>query len=293
MQIAIRKQPGFYAGLVLPGVLIVSSLILYPLINGVYTSFTNTSPLFPDTRFVALDNYQFLVTESGFWESVGNTVLIVGVSIFGATSIAYLLALALNTGLRGAKFLRTAVFQIWVVPWIVIAILWAWLFSENYGLVNYIAIWLGFYDEPFKWLFHPQGSQWAVIMGYSWRSIPFLMVIILAALQGVPNDVNESAMIDGASFVQRQRLIVLPLIRNILVVAMLLQSVRLLQEITLVFVLTKGGPVNATMVLSLFTYKLAFEDWEFGLAAAAAILWLIMIMLLAVAMMKFVLRPTT
>lgn len=293
MQLSIKKQPVFFAGLVLPGVLIVSSLILYPLLNGLYLSFTNESPLFQRTSFVGLENYQALVSDSGYWVVVRNTAFIVGMSIAISTCIAYLLALALNTGLRGAKFFRTAIFQVWVLPWIVVAILWAWLFSENYGLVNYLLISTQTVDEPVKWLFHEQGAQWAVIMGYVWRSIPFLMVIILAALQGVSTEIVEAAEIDGANFVQRQRMIVLPMIRNILIVAMLLQSVKAFQELTLIFVLTKGGPINATMVLSLFTYKLAFEDWEFGLAAASAVLWLIMIMALAFMLMKTAIRPNT
>ena len=293
MQLSIKKQPAFFAGLVLPGVLIVASLVLYPLLNGLYLSFTNESPLFQQTSFVGLDNYEALVGDSGYWVVVRNTIFIVGMSIAISTCIAYLLALALNTGLRGAKFFRTAIFQVWILPWIVVAILWAWLFSENYGLVNYLLISAGIVDEPVKWLFHKQGAQWAVIMGYVWRSIPFLMVIILAALQGVSDEVVEAAEIDGANFFQRQSMIVLPMIRNILIVAMLLQSVKAFQELTLIFVLTKGGPINATMVLSLFTYKLAFEDWEFGLAAASAVLWLIMIMALAFLLMKTAIRPNT
>lgn len=293
MRLSLKKQPKFYLGLVLPAILIVSSLILYPLLNGVYMSFTDASPLYPDTNWVGLDNYAYLLSDNSFWEVVWNTVFMVGASIILSTFLAYVLATALNTGLKAAPLLRTLIFQIWVLPWIVIAILWAWLFSENFGLVNYIAISLGLIDEPYKWLFDPHGSQWAVIAGYVWRSLPLLMVIILAALQGVPDELEEAAKIDGTSFIQRQYLVVFPLVKNIVVVAMLLQSVRLFQEITLIFVLTKGGPINATMVLSLFTYKLAFEDWDFGLAAAVSMLWLVLIMFFALFLMKTVIRSNT
>jgi len=124
-------------------------------------------------------------------------------------------------------------------------------------------------DTNLKWLFDPNASQWAIISGYTWRAIPFIMVICLAALQGIPREFLESSEIDGAGFLQRQRYIVLPLMQNILMVAALLQAVRFFQEMTMVFVLTQGGPVNATMVLSLYTYKIAFEDWDFGLVLRA------------------------
>ena len=177
-----------------------------------------------------------------------------------------------------------------MVPWIVIAILWGWLFSQDYGLVNYLLLQLGVTDVNLKWLFDPTASQWAIISGYTWRAIPFIMVICLAALQGIPREFLESSEIDGAGFLQRQRYIVLPLMQNILMVAALLQAVRFFQEMTMVFVLTQGGPVNATMVLSLYTYKIAFEDWDFGLASTVGTFWLAMLLVFAMLYVRFALR---
>jgi multiple sugar transport system permease protein len=116
------------------------------------------------------------------------------------------------------------------------------------------------------------------------------MVICLAALQGIPSELIESAAIDGASFLQRQRYVILPLMQNIILVAALLQAVRFFQEMTMVFVLTQGGPVNATMVLSLYTYKTAFEDWDFGLASAIGTVWLILLMAFALLYVRVALR---
>ena len=110
------------------------------------------------------------------------------------------------------------------------------------------------------------------------------------ALQGIPREFLESSEIDGAGFLQRQRYIVLPLMQNILMVAALLQAVRFFQEMTMVFVLTQGGPVNATMVLSLYTYKIAFEDWDFGLASAVGTFWLAMLLVFAMVYVRFALR---
>ena len=276
--------------LFLPGILVVGTLIIFPVINGVRLSFTDATPLNPITHYVGLENFFYLFEDPDFFEVLGNTLFIIGTATVLALVLGFGIALLLNAGLRGANFFRAAIFQVWVVPWIVIAILWGWLFSEDYGLVNFMLLQLGLIDENVKWLFHPIGSQWAIILAYSWRSIPFMMVISLAALQGIPRELLESAAIDGAGFFRQLIFIILPLLRNILLVSALLQSVRFFQEMTMVFVLTQGGPVNATMVLSLYTYKLAFDSWDFGLASTVGTLWLGFLMLFSILFLRAFLK---
>ncbi|HMR31170.1 MAG TPA: sugar ABC transporter permease [Geminicoccaceae bacterium] len=285
-----QRHPGFVAGLFLPAFLLVGVFVIWPVLNGVHLAFTDASPLRPAYSYVGLDNFRYLWEDDEFREVVGNTLYIVGVSTVLATVLGYALAVLLNSGIRASGLFRGAIFQIWVVPWIVIAILWSWLFSQDYGLVNYILLRLGLAHGSIKWLFDATAAQWAIITGYAWRAIPFIMVICLAALRGVPPELTESAAIDGAGFLQRQRHIILPILRNIILVAGLLQAVRFFQEMTLVYVLTQGGPVNATMVLSLYTYKAAFEDWDFGLASAIGTVWLVLLMLFALFYVRVALR---
>lgn len=290
MLFSIRRHAGFFAGIFAPAIFLVGVFIIYPVINGVRLSFTDATPLRPEINYVGLENFVFLFEDPEFWEILGNTAYIVGVATILATVAGYCLAVLLNSGLRAARFFRAAIFQVWVVPWIVIAILWGWLFSQDYGLVNYLLLKLGVTDVNLKWLFDPTAAQWAIITGYAWRAIPFIMVICLAALQGIPAELLESAALDGAGFLQRQRYVVLPLLQNILLVAALLQAVRFFQEMTMVFVLTQGGPVNATMVLSLYTYKAAFEDWDFGLASTIGTVWLALLLVFALLYVRFALR---
>lgn len=290
MLFSIRRHTVFFVGIFTPALLLVGVFIIYPVLNGVHLAFTDATPLRPDVNYVGLENFIFLFEDPEFWEILGNTIYIVGIATILATIAGYCLAVLLNSGLRGANFFRAAIFQVWVVPWIVIAILWGWLFSQDYGLVNYMLIQFGVTDVNLKWLFDPTAAQWAIITGYTWRAIPFIMVICLAALQGIPAELLESAALDGASFLQRQRFIVLPLLQNILMVAALLQAVRFFQEMTMVFVLTQGGPVNATMVLSLYTYKAAFEDWDFGLASTIGTVWLVILLAFALVYVRFALR---
>lgn len=290
MQFSARRHPWFVLGLFLPAILIVGALVLWPVVNGVHLAFTDATPLRPTFKYVGLENFTYLLEDREFRAVLRNTLLIVGTATVLATALGYGLAVLLNAGLRGSGFFRAAIFQVWVMPWIVIAILWGWLFSQDYGLVNYALTRAGLISTNVKWLFDPTGSQWAIIAGYTWRAVPFIMVICLAALQGVPAEIVEQAAIDGAGFLARQRYVILPLLRNIVLVAGLLQAVRFFQEMTMVFVLTQGGPVNATMVLSLYTYKTAFEDWDFGLASAVGTIWLAGLLAFALLYVRFALR---
>ncbi len=290
MQFDAGRQPLFLLGLLAPALLLVGALVAWPVLNGVHLAFTNATPLKPAWSYVGLDNFTWLASDPEFRAVVLNTVLIVGGATLVATAAGYALAVLLDSGLRWSGLYRTLIFQVWVVPWIVIAILWGWLFSQDYGLVNHLLQETGLAERSIKWLFDPVGARLAILSGYAWRAIPFIMIICLAGLQGIPRELGEQAAIDGAGFWARQRHVVLPLLRNILLVAALLQAVRFLQEMTLVFVLTQGGPVDATMVVSLYTYKAAFEDWDFGLASAVGTVWLVALLALALVYVRLALR---
>lgn len=286
-----RQRYGFVALLLLPSLLIVCALILYPLINGISLSFTNTSPLRRNVRDVGLENYTHLLNDPLFWEMLGNSLYLVGVSIALALVIGFVIALILNTKLRGRWFFRTAIFQVWIVPWIAVTILWGWMFSTDYGIVNQMMRSAGLIDSSLQWLAQPHLAQSMVIQAFTWRTIPFTMVVSLAALQNVPDELLEAASIDGAGYFRRLFFVILPLLRNILLVTALLQAVRLFQEVTLPWILTQGGPINATTTLSLYTYRLAFQRWEFGLSSATGVLWLIFLIIFAIFYLRVLVRP--
>jgi multiple sugar transport system permease protein len=266
-----------------PALVLSGAFVLYPLVNGVRLAFTDASPLSRTTRWVGFDNFSYLLADPDFWEVLANSLGLVSIAIALSLSLGFLLALLLDTGLRWTGVFRTGVFLVWVVPWISIAILWGWLFNADFGLNNYLLQRLGIIDEPLNFLAGPYLARAMLIWGFVWRLIPFMMVVSMAAIQGVPRELREAASLDGAGYWRQQFYVVLPLVRQTLAVVALLQSVKLLQEITLPWVLTRGGPVNATTVLSLYTYKLAFDRWEFGLASAAGVLWLLLVAIIAFA----------
>lgn len=286
-----RSRAAFISVLLLPSVLLVGAFIIYPLLNGLRLSFTNASPIRANERWIGVRNFEKLLTSDDFWEIVFNSVLIVGVSIIGAIVIGFLFALMLNSKLRGTGLFRGAVFQVWIVPWIAVTILWGWLFNADFGIVNFTLQNLGLLKEPLNWLADPTLAQIVVIVGFGWRTVPFMMVVSLAALQGIPEELLEAAAIDGASYPKRLYFVTIPLVRNVMLTVGLLQAVRMFQEITLPWVLTQGGPVNATTTLSLHTFKLAFQRWDFGMASAVGTLWLLFITLFALVYMRMLVAP--
>jgi multiple sugar transport system permease protein len=288
MWLILRRNPLMLALLFAPGLLVSATFLLYPLLNGIRLSFTNASPLRPIERFVGLANYKHLLGDPAFWGVVANSFVIVGFAIVISMVVGFALALLLNQGLRGTWFFRVAVFQIWVVPWISVAILWGWVFNADYGIVNFVLLKLHLIDHNLNWFADKYLARLVIILGFAWRMIPFMMVVSLAALQSISREILDAAAVDGATWWQRLRDITLPLLKNILFIIGLLQGVKLFQEITLPWVLTQGGPVNATTTLSLYTYKLAFQRWDFGLASTVGTVWLCVLLVFALVYLRFV-----
>ena len=260
-----------------PALVLSAALVLYPLLNRFRLAFTNASPLSKRLRYVGFDNFVWLLSDDGFWTAVVNSIGLVAISVVLALFVGYLIALVCDALRAGVTLFRTAVFLVWVIPWISIAILWGWLFDANYGVVNAILQNLGVIRAPVNFLADPWLARMMLVLGYVWRMTPFMMIISIAALRGVPRELREAASIDGAGYWQQQFAIVLPLVRPTLATVAVLDVIRLMQEMTLPWVLTKGGPVNATEVLSLYTYKMAFQRWDFGMASASGVLWLVLI----------------
>ncbi|MCM0021985.1 MAG: sugar ABC transporter permease [Tagaea sp.] len=279
MSAFLRAHPWATIGLFVPTVAIALVLLVWPFLNGVLIAFTDASPKSRSWNWVGFENFDYIFSDRTFWEVARNSLVIVLGSTFLATVLGFLLALLLNENLRGTRLFRTMIFQGWVVPWIAIAVLWGWLFNFDYGIVNHLLVSIGVLDANANWLADGTLATIVVMTGFVWRIIPFMMITFLAALQGISQDLIEAARIDGATYLQRLRHIVLPLVRNVVVVAALLQAVRLFQELTLPLVVTAGGPINATTTLSLYTYKLAFQQWDFGLAGAVGVFWSVALVL--------------
>src|SRR5262249_30490208 len=153
---------------------------------------------------------------------------LVAISVGIALIAGYLIALLCDAGLRAVGAFRTAVFLVWVVPWISVAILWGWLFDANYGVINGILQTLGLISAPVNFLADPWLARMMLVLAFAWRMTPFMMIVSIAALRGVGRELREAAAIDGAGYWRAQRDVVLPLVRPVLAAVALLQVVKLL-----------------------------------------------------------------
>ncbi|TFB95853.1 sugar ABC transporter permease [Cryobacterium sp. MDB2-10] len=234
-------------------------------------------------EFVGLDNYVKVLTNGVLPTAVLNTAIFTIVSVIAHLVLGLLFAMMLNTKLLSN--LTTGLFRvIYVLPWLftvaIIAILWRLLLNPN-GVINYVLVGLGITPTGIEWLSTPGTALLAVTFINIWAGYPFYMVSLLAGLQGIPTDLYEAAKVDGASALQQFWHMTLPQLKPIIISMSLLDVIWTSQQFALIWMTTGGGPINATEMLSTFTYKLAFSNYEFSQASASAVLLLVVSTVLA------------
>lgn len=269
---------------VLPAVIFLIVFMLYPLAYTFNLSLFDVNAgnfLSGGAPFVGLENYiQFLSSPTFFPSLVITLIFTIGSLVF-QHSIGFMFALFFNRGFPLSGLLRALMLVVWVLPAVVSASLWRWIFSGSYGLFNAFLGLIGLPStEP--WLVNTNTALAAVIIANIWIGIPFHMMLLYAGLQGVPVQLYEAAQIDGASAWQRFWKITVPMMRPVIVIALLLGFVHTFKVFDLIYVMTGGGPAGATNVLSIEVYKLSFEYFRFGDGAAAANVLLIIPLLLSV-----------
>jgi multiple sugar transport system permease protein len=276
--------------IVLPAVITFAAVILYPFLNSVRLAFYRSTLTFPEPVFRGLDNFSRLFADPAFHESWMRTVLFVALTTGLTVWLGLVWAIVLNQSFRGHKLLRSLSLLPWVMPSTVTAFLWAWLLHGQVGLLNAALIALGVIDTPIVWLASSSGAMAAVVVAKAWLSTALVMTFFLAALQSLPMELVEAARIDGARDRQVIRHIVLPHLRNTLIVVIVLQAMGNLQQIDVIYAMTGGGPVRATSVLSIEVYRTAFQSWNIGLAAAIGVVWFITISIPAAIYLRNVFR---
>lgn len=252
----------------LPTILLVAAITFYPALHAIRVSLHDTTFL-NLTRFAGLKHYvRFLQDPLGQANILNSLVYTFG-SLLVALPFGMLLALLLNQPIRCRVLFRTVIIVPWIVSQIVTALLWGWLLSPQFGPVNFfIRTWFG---APFDFLGQTGAAMPTLILTNVWRSFPYPMLLLLAALQTIPEEMYEAARVDGAAAWQRFWRITLPLIRNTLLITTIMLSLHYFNMITLPLILTGGGPVGVTDVLSLRVYREAFNFYHLGLASAVAV----------------------
>lgn len=270
-------------GFLSPTIVLIVVLMLIPIVMVIWYSLMDNVITKKNPQFVGFSNYAEVLSSEVFHTAILNTVFFTTVSVAAHLVLGLTFATLLNT--RFLKSFTKAIFRvIYVMPWLftvaIIAILWRLLLSPN-GIINFLVMELGLSSTTIEWLASPDTALLAVTFINIWAGYPFFMVSLLAGLQGIPKDLYEAARVDGANPVQQFINITLPQLRPIIISMALLDLIWTSQQFALIWMTTGGGPINSTEMLSTFTYKLAFSEYNFSMAAASAVIILAFSMVLA------------
>lgn len=276
------KDSIFLAVVICPALLLLLSTIGIPIVKSLYMSLFEMSLLnMKQSTWNAFGNFKALFAEDDFLHSVSVTFRYV-VSVVGIQFVLGMaLAVILNGKMRFRSALRTVVLIPWVVPTIIGALLWMWLFQPQYGVINYILKSLHLVSEPLQWLSDIRLALFAVMIAALWKQLPFMVTMLLAGMQGISADMYEAAMIDGANKRQQFFHITLPMLKSTIQTVTLISCIENFKMFPLFWIMTSGGPVDATTTLSILSYKTAFIELDLGKGAAIGALWLVIMLLFA------------
>lgn len=253
----------------------------FPLFTGVQLSFKNTKLLNPSGgQFVGFDNYASLLSSGSFMKSVWTTLIYTAASVLGCLFLGIVSALVINSAIPGRAFARTIMVLPWAVPTVAVALVFRWIYNDTTGVSSQFTQALGM--GQIGWLTDPQYGMAAVVIPTVWKLSPFVMLVVLAALQSVPEELYEATKIDGADAFTTFKQIVLPQIAPTIRVVALLMTIWSFRRFEIIWLLTGGGPVDVTTTIVINVYRQAFNNGALGLAAAAGVLGLLLSLVVTV-----------
>ncbi|WP_211322836.1 carbohydrate ABC transporter permease [Palleronia aestuarii] len=254
----------------LPAAVFLLCFLTYPLGLGVWLGFTDTTIGRPGI-FIGLENYIWLSDDPVFWLSVFNTLLYTTVASVLKFVLGLWLALILNERLPMKNLFRAIILLPWVVPTVLSALAFWWIYDSQFSIISWVLMKWGWIDAPINFLGDPGMARASVIAANVWRGIPFVAISLLAGLQTIPQSLNEAAALDGATSWQRFRRITLPLLTPIIAVVMTFSVLFTFTDFQLIYVLTRGGPVNATHLMATLSFQRAIPGGQLGEGAAIAV----------------------
>lgn len=259
----------------LPSLVFLVGFSLWPVIDSVYQSLYRINLLVPGRAFIGPGNYAALLGQPLFWQVLQNTALFAIGTVPISLILALVFALLLNGRLPLLGVYRTAIFYPTVLPMISAAAIWTFLYVPSYGLINQA---LGLFGAgQVNWLGDDSTALLAVIVTTIWKQAGYYMIFFLAGLQGLPGEVLEAGALDGASYLQSLRHIVLPLLMPTTVFVTTIALIASVQAVDQVYLMTQGGPDNATNILLYFLYQVAFSNWDTGQASALSVILIVLL----------------
>jgi len=255
---------------ILPAAIFVIWLFAYPVCRTFYMSFFQYHPLKHTLIFRGFYNYiKVFTSEYLFFNSLKVTLIYTIGSVLGVMLFGLAVALLLNTEVKGKAIFRTGFLIPNFIPGITVAFTWIWIFEPRLGLINDLLLRMG--KEPILWFVSARLGMTAVIIAHIWCAGPFAALILLGGLASIPEQLHEAAEIDGATTLNKFIYVTLPLLRPVIIIAILLQTIWTFNSFDLMYIMTKGGPARATELLSLWVYREAAENYRFGRASAVAV----------------------
>ena len=263
--------------LILPALIVLAAVLFYPIALAIYSSFFDIGMMnLSNQTFIGLDNYVTMVHTPAFWASARVTLIYTAGVVIGAYAVGLGAAMLLNKPFRGRAIARTMIIIPWAIPNVVTVMIWNWMLDANYGVVNYILSVFHLIDTNLQWRAMPHLAQISVIGVTVWTTFPVALVMLLAGLQAIPRDLYEAASVDGANAWQRFRHITWPGLAPVnIVLILMLTLLAFTRVVTIIYLMTAGGPAGATETLPIQTYLQAFKFFRMGYASAIGTIVLI------------------
>jgi multiple sugar transport system permease protein len=272
---------------IVPSLVFVSVFTLYPIVESFRLSFYRMILTLPwlGQKMVGWENYLDLWTDPVAWQALRTTIIFVGVTVPSELLLGLGMALVMNEAFRGRGVLRAIVLVPWAIPTVVSSQMWRFIYNDRYGLFNFV-LFGGDTARYFAPLADPRFAMLAIMAAEIWKTAPFAALIILAGLQTISDEVYEAASIDGATSWQKFRHVTLPLLWPALLLALLFRTIDALRVFDLVFVMTQGGPADATNVLQFYGYKKTFAEGMIGYGSTIAVTVFMISLILALAYLR-------
>jgi multiple sugar transport system permease protein len=270
-KITTRNNVGWFY--VLPALAYMGYFVAFPIVRNIILSMQDVTVMTiarPEKPFIGFGNYSLLFADPVLWRAVFNTLFFTVCCLVFQFIIGFALALFFNRNSPLSKSIRGILMMPWMIPITITALIFRFMFSTNVGIINHALIAIGVIAKPIDWLITPNTAMFALITANVWIGIPFNMILISTGLTIIPRELYESASIDGANKVKSFFSITLPLLRPTIESVLILGFIYTFKVFDLVYVMTGGGPVNSTQVLSTFSYKLSFELFKYSHGAATA-----------------------
>jgi len=278
---------------ILPAVIFLLAIMGYPIVFSIYMSFqkfTLENLVSKQTQFIGLVNYQGVLNNPEFMVALQHSLIFTFASIFFQFAIGLGLAILLSKSFPMSNVMRGLLLSGWQIPSVVTGTIFLWLFNLDYGLVNFILTSLNLIKDPIGWVTQANTALGTVILVNIWLGIPFNTILLTAGIAGLPDDVFEAAMVDGANAWQKLIYITIPMLRSTILAVIMLGFIYTLRVFDVIWIMTKGGPADATEVLPTFAYRLSFISFNFGQSAAVSVIMLVILLVAAIIYLKYAIQ---